>query len=88
VIGLPPFEAGADQVRLTWALPAVAASPLGAPGTVAGVAEAVDDGLPGPTAFVATTLKEYNVPFVRPVTVQFVVPAVEQIAPPGLAVAV
>jgi hypothetical protein len=42
------------------------------------------DALPGPTALVATTVKVYLVPFVRPAMVQFVVVLV-QVAPPGLA---
>jgi hypothetical protein len=41
-----------------------------------------------PTLFVARTVKVYAVPFRRPVTVQERVPAVEHVAPPGLAVTV
>ena len=43
----PPSEPGAFHDRLTWALPADAASPVGAPGAVtgaAGVAEASAEG--------------------------------------------
>ncbi len=36
MIGLPPVLAGAVQVRPTWPLPAVATSPVGAPGAVGG----------------------------------------------------
>jgi hypothetical protein len=61
--------------------------PLGAPGTAAGVADADADAGPVPTPFVAVTTNAYRVPFVRPVIVQPSV-AVEQVAPPGLAVAV
>jgi stage V sporulation protein SpoVS len=60
-------------VKLTEALPLlpVAVIPVGVPGAVAaGVTE--DEALevvPVPTALVATTVKVYAVPFVRPVTV-------------------
>ena len=43
MIAAPPSEPGAFHDRLTWALPAAAVSPLGAPGAVTGatgVAEA------------------------------------------------
>jgi len=43
VIAAPPLEPGACHDKLTWASPAVAVSPRGAPGVVtgaAGVAEA------------------------------------------------
>jgi len=64
-------------------LVAVAVAPVGAPGTVDGVAgaEAADTG-PEPTALVATTVNVYAVPLVRPVTSQ-VVATVEQLKPPG-----
>ena len=42
-----------------------------------------------PMAFVAVTVKVYDVPFVRPVTVAVsVTPLTLTVAPPGLAVAV
>jgi len=68
-IPLPPF-AGAVHVTVAEALPAVAVTPVGAAGTVAGVtaAEAVDVA-PVPTAFVAVTRNVYAVPFVSPVIV-------------------
>jgi hypothetical protein len=88
VIGLPPVEAGADHARVTWVFPGVAEVRVGAPGTVRGVAERAFDGAPLPVAFVARTVNEYEVPFVRPVTVHVRAPLVEQVAPPGLAVAV
>ena len=37
-------------------------------GPTTGVADIVDDGRPGPTKFTADTLKSYDTPFVRPVT--------------------
>jgi hypothetical protein len=51
--------------------PRAAETPVGAPGTVAGVtaADATDSTL-SPTAFVACTVNVYAVPFVNPVTVQ------------------
>jgi hypothetical protein len=88
VIGLPPFEEGADQDRATCPFPGVAVFRVGAPGTVRGVADTVFDGALVPAAFVAVTLNEYDTPFVRLPMVQLVAPAVEQVNPPGLAVAV
>ena len=58
-------------------------TPVGAPGTVDGVAD--DDATeaePVPEAFVAVTVNVYEVPLVRPVTVQPVV-AVEHVKEPG-----
>jgi hypothetical protein len=57
VMALPPSEAGALQERLTWASPAVVVSRVGAPGTVAGVADSALDAGPVPTPFVAVTVK-------------------------------
>jgi hypothetical protein len=56
VIALPPV-AGAVKLTDAWALPGVAVTAVGAPGTVAGVAplEAADAG-PVPIAFVAVTV--------------------------------
>ena len=88
MIALPPSDAGADHERETCPFPGVAVFNVGAPGTVRGVAERLFDGAPVPAAFVAVTLNEYEVPFVSPMTLQVVVPVVEQDAPPGLAVAV
>ena len=70
MIGDPPVLAGAVHVTASWALPLVATTDVGAPGTVAGVAgaELADAGLI-PTAFLATTLITYAVPLIRPVTV-------------------
>jgi hypothetical protein len=52
-------------------LPAVAVTPVGAPGVVLGVTEddAVEDD-EFPIELVATTVNVYAVPFVRPVKVQ------------------
>jgi hypothetical protein len=54
----PPFEAGAVHDTVAWPLPAVANTPVGAPGTVMGVTlfEAAEAG-PLPAALVAVTLK-------------------------------
>jgi len=41
-----------------------------------------------PMAFVAVTLKVYDVPFVRPGTTTLVAPVVVAVAPPGVAVTV
>ena len=58
MMGLPPFEAGAEKLTVACALPAVAVAPVGAPGAVAGVTllEGLDAG-PVPMAFVAVTVK-------------------------------
>ena len=61
---------------------------VGAPGTVRGVADMAFDAAPVPAAFVALTVNEYEVPFVRPEIAQPREPAVEHVAPPGLAVPV
>jgi hypothetical protein len=51
-------------------LPAVAAAAVGAPGTVCGITPVAGaDAGPVPAEFVAATLNEYKVPFVRPPTV-------------------
>ena len=69
-MGEPPVEPGAVNDTVAWVFPATAETAVGAPGTVAGVT-AVDgvDAAPGPTAFVAVTVKVYAVPFARPDTV-------------------
>ena len=58
VIGDPPSEDGGAQVTVAWALPAVAETLVGAPGTVIGVtaADNSDAGLV-PRAFIAVTVK-------------------------------
>jgi hypothetical protein len=57
VIVLPPVLAGALKLTAACALPALAETAVGAPGTVAGVT-ALDEllAVPLPTALVATTL--------------------------------
>ncbi len=57
VMALPPLLAGAVNVTVAWASPAVAAPMVGAPGTVAGVTllEAVE-AAPWPMALVAFTV--------------------------------
>ena len=67
----PPTDVGA--VQETSDSPSVfevAMTFVGAPGTVAGVAEDDEiEGAPEPLAFFATTMNVYEIPFVRPVTV-------------------
>jgi hypothetical protein len=88
VIALPPLLAGAVKLTVACALPALAATAVGAPGTVAGVT-AVDELLaaPLPMALVATTLKVYAVPLTRPVTL-IGEAAPLALIPPGLDVTV
>jgi len=91
VIGEPPFADGAAQVTFTVPSPAIAAwTPLGAPGTVAGVtaAEGAEAG-PVPAALLAWTVKVYEVPLVRPATTALVLaPFTVAVRPPGLEVTV
>ena len=74
VMVLPPSEAGADQVTVTWPEAAVAVPIAGGSGTVAGVTEleAAEEALV-PTALVAVTVKVYDVPLARLVKVKLVV---------------
>ena len=63
-------------------LPAVADTPVGASGTVDGTtAFEAAEAAPVPSALVAVTVKVYELPLVRPVTVHEVV-AVVQVWPP------
>ena len=55
--GSPPLLVGAPQTRATWALPAVAVSVVGAPGTTAGVADTSLEDKLSPTELTAVTLK-------------------------------
>ena len=83
MIALPPVLAGAVNDTVACALPATAAIAVGAPGTVAGITLLdAAEGAPLPTAFVATTVNVYAVPFVRPVTVNGL-PAPDDVSPPG-----
>jgi hypothetical protein len=55
---LPPVDAGAVKVTVAWALPAVALTPVGAPGSAPGVTLLeMDDAGPVAVAFVAVTAK-------------------------------
>jgi hypothetical protein len=57
VIGLPPLDAGAVQVTVAWESPAVALTPVGAPGTEAGVtAFDAADAAPKPALLAAVTV--------------------------------
>ena len=88
MIAKPPLLAGAVKATLAEALPAVATGEVGAPGTVAGVTAAdAADAAPGPTAFVAVTVKVYAVPLVRPPTLIGDAAPVP-VRPPGLEVTV
>jgi hypothetical protein len=57
-MALPPFDAGGVKLTVARVLPGVALTPVGAPGTVAGVTglEAPEGG-PVPAVFVAVTVK-------------------------------
>lgn len=69
MIGLPP-SAGGVHVTVADPGPAVARTPVGAPGTAAGVTAAVsDEAAPVPTALTAATVNRYEVPLVSPSTV-------------------
>ena len=58
VIELPPLSVGATKATLAERLPAVATTPVGASGTVAGVTAAeAAEAAEGPTELVATTVK-------------------------------
>jgi hypothetical protein len=87
-MGEPPSEAGGVKVTVAWALPAVALTPVGAPGGTKGVTlfEGVDAG-PVPSPLVAVTVNVYAVPFVSPFTVIGLDAPVLPI-PPGLDVTV
>ncbi len=68
-MALPPSLLGAVKLTVAWVFPRAAVTPVGAPGTVAGVtAFDAADAAPVPTAFVAVTVKVYDVPLTRPVT--------------------
>ena len=70
---LEPLSGGAVHERDMLALPGVAVRPVGAPGTVLGVAVTVADALPVPAELTALIRNWYAVPFARPVTVADVV---------------
>jgi len=83
------LDDGAVQETTDWFVaPAVAETLVGAPGTADGTT--AEDGAEAalvPFAFVAVTVKVYEVPFVRPITVHEVVDVVH-VKPPGLEVTV
>jgi hypothetical protein len=87
MVELPVFTGGV-KVMVACVLLAVAVTPVGAPGTPAGVIEfdAVDVTLV-PIAFVAVTVKVYAVPFVKPLIV-IGLPVELAINPPTFEVAV
>jgi len=93
VIAAPPVDTGAvhDTTDVPVASAEVTVVPdtaVGAPGTVAGTAaEDAVEAVPVPAEFVAVTVNVYEVPFVRPETVQEVV-ALRQVNDPGLEVTV
>ena len=91
VIDAPPFEEGAVHDTTDWPLALdVADTPVGAPGTVDGVAAAdAAEGPLVPTEFVAFTVNVYAVPLVSPVTTQLrVVLPVLHLKLPGVDVTV
>lgn len=84
MIGRPPVEAGAVHVTVACATPAVALTPVGAPGAVAACAVTAfeaDDAALVPVPFAAVTVNVYDVPPVSPVTVHGDEPAVHVSAP-------
>src|SRR4051794_26632206 len=86
-MGEPPLLAGAAKVTVACALPALALTPVGAPGTAAGVTAFEGlDAAPVPAALVAFTVNVYETPFVRPVTTCEVpvLPALLSTPPTGL----
>jgi len=88
VPALPPFAVGGVKLTTACALPAIADTAVGAPGTVAGVTEFEgDDAGPVPIALVAVTVKVYGVSFVSPVTVTGL-PAPAAVTFPGFDVTV
>ena len=69
MIVVPLFEP-ADHVTAMVALPAMALTRVGAPGTTLGVTAIGLVGVPLPFSLVATIVTEYSTPFVRPSMVQ------------------
>ena len=65
----PPALVGAVQVRALCASPSSDTTPIGRPGVVLGVSEAVDDVPPVPATLTAATRNAYVLPLARPVTV-------------------
>ena len=74
------MTAGAVHETTVWVEEARPEIPTGAAGTVAGVTDGDPcEGEPEPAALLATTLNEYALPLVRPVTEQLSAPDVEQV---------
>jgi len=69
VIADPPSSGAAHFRDTDVAASEVTTMSVGAAGVVEGVADAVVDGIPAPTAFKAATLNMNEVPRARPVTV-------------------
>ena len=83
MIAAPPSEAGAVQLTVACALPPIPVTPVGAPGSVAGVTALDTDEVElVPAEFVATTVNVYEVPLVSPVT-DVLVAVVVAVSPPG-----
>jgi len=85
LIAAPPSDTGATQVTTDWPFPPlVADTPLGAPGTAEGTTtfDGADSDC-APPVFTATTVNEYDVPFVKPVTLQDKTRVDEHDKPPG-----
>ena len=55
--GLPPFDVGADHVKVTWESPPTAVKPPGTLATPNGVASTTDDVVPAPAEMRAVTRK-------------------------------
>ena len=82
-MALPPVEDGALHETDACALPAVALTPVGVPGVVAGVTPLdAAEGRLGPTSFAAVTVNVYAVPLVNPANVSDV-PVVVALILPG-----
>ena len=81
-IGEPPVGPGVQVIEAE-ALPAVAVTPVGAPGALACGVTAVEaaEAAPVPLALVAVTVNVYGVPLVRPWTVHGLVAEVQVRAP-------
>ena len=69
VISEPPSDVGAYHVTVAERLPEVAYTPVGTPGSDAGVSETGAEGTESPTLFLATTVNVRANPFVSPVKV-------------------
>jgi hypothetical protein len=90
VITAPPSLSGAVQDTTDCPLsPFVAETDVGAPATVDGTTEAeASEAVPVPATFVAVTVNEYEVPLMRPITVQNVPRVAVHENPPGFEVTV